>query len=61
MENNYFIQTGAMQGWQCPVCKRILSPWTTECPCQGQGKQTITTTDTQPKIAPYKGSTTAAF
>lgn len=39
-----YMQLGAMQGWQCPICKRILSPWTPECPCQGQGMETITTT-----------------
>ena len=21
------------QGWQCPVCGRILAPFVTECPC----------------------------
>ena len=31
-----FMQMGAMQGWQCPVCKRVLSPWTQECPCRGK-------------------------
>lgn len=34
---NNFIQSGASQGWQCPICKRILSPWTVECPCHGEG------------------------
>lgn len=24
---------GLMQGWQCPVCGRVLSPFTAECPC----------------------------
>ena len=28
-----YMQVGAQQGWQCPLCKRILSPWTAECPC----------------------------
>lgn len=41
-----FMQVGAQQGWQCPVCKRILSPWTPECPCRGQGMETITMTST---------------
>lgn len=42
---NGFLQLGAQQGWQCPICKRVLSPWTTECPCKGNGKvDTYTTT-----------------
>lgn len=58
-----FMQTGVQQGWQCPVCKRILSPWTIECPCRGQGMETYTTTDTEEgyKVVPYKESTTAEF
>lgn len=38
-----FTQNGAQQGWQCPICKRVLSPWTPECPCGGQGMMTYTT------------------
>lgn len=41
-----FMQVGAMQGWICPVCKRVLSPSMMECPCKGQGMQTFTTTST---------------
>lgn len=39
-----YMQVGAQQGWQCPLCKRILSPWTAECPCKGQqwGDLTVT-------------------
>lgn len=41
--NNFnFMQMGAMQGWQCPICKRILAPFVQECPCKGQGVQTVT-------------------
>lgn len=25
----------AMQGWQCPICKRVYSPFTTMCPYCG--------------------------
>lgn len=32
------------QGWQCPICGRILSPWTWECPCGGNGGR-YTTSD----------------
>lgn len=39
-----YMQVGAQQGWQCPICKRVLSPWTPECPCGGQGQKTWTTT-----------------
>lgn len=35
-----FYQVGAQQGWQCPICKRVLAPFIPECPCQGM--QTIT-------------------
>ena len=35
----------AQQGWQCPICGKVLAPFVPECPCQGQGGvQTITTT-----------------
>lgn len=40
--NMSFYQVGAQQGWQCPVCKRVLAPFVPECPCQGQGMQTTT-------------------
>lgn len=40
-----YMQLGAQQGWQCPICKRILAPFVSECPCQGQGQTTITTTN----------------
>lgn len=61
--NNHFMQMGAQQGWQCPVCKRVLSPWTIECPCRGQGMETYTTTGTEEgyKVVPYRESTTAEF
>lgn len=39
-----YMELGARQGWQCPICKRVLSPFTPECPCKGQGHRTITTT-----------------
>lgn len=39
-----FMQTGAQQGWICPVCKRVLSPSMMECPCKGQGVQIFTKT-----------------
>ena len=43
--NNEFLSTGASQGWQCPICKRVLAPFITECPCKGFGSQwTLTST-----------------
>ncbi len=42
---NYFMQVGPQQGWQCPICKRVLAPFVPECPCNGQGMQTITITN----------------
>lgn len=42
-----FMQTDMVpEGWRCPVCKRILSPWTIMCPCNGQGLKTEWTTST---------------
>lgn len=40
---NYHIYN-PQQGWQCPVCGKILAPWLSECPCQGLGSQTVTAT-----------------
>lgn len=42
VENSKNIQ----QGWQCPVCGRILAPFVTECPCEGRGNIYTTTNDT---------------
>ena len=42
MEIDY-TQVLAQQGWQCPVCKRVLAPFVPECPCGGQGLKTYTT------------------
>lgn len=41
-DNFNFMQVGAMQGWQCPICKRVLAPFVQECPCKGQGIATMT-------------------
>lgn len=27
----------APQGWQCPVCKRVYSPWVSKCEFCGEG------------------------
>lgn len=33
----------AMQGWQCPICKRVYSPFTHMCLyCSGKEKTTTT-------------------
>ena len=48
--NINYMQVLAQQGWQCPVCKRILAPFVSECPCGGQGMKTwITTSGTDNK------------
>lgn len=39
-------QMPSMQGWQCPICGRVMSPSTPCCPCNGRGWETITTTGT---------------
>lgn len=37
----------AQQGWQCPICKRVYSPFTPMCWYCGNGKQnTVTSTGT---------------
>ena len=47
--NINFMQLGAMQGWQCPICKRVLAPFVQECPCKGQGIATTTVATTDSK------------
>lgn len=48
-----YMQTNfAPQGWQCPVCKRVLAPFVQECPCGGQGMQTWTSTISTDDIKP---------
>ena len=44
---NYMYTNFAQQGWQCPICKRVLAPFVPECPCGGQGMLTWTTTSTE--------------
>lgn len=37
----------AMQGWQCPICKRVYSPFTHMCMCCGNKEvETITLPNT---------------
>ena len=43
---NYSNVVGGQYGWVCPICKRVLSPWTQECPYEGPSQQTWTTTTT---------------
>lgn len=43
MENN-FLSIKAQQGWQCPICGKVLAPWMCECPCRGNPQYTTTTT-----------------
>jgi hypothetical protein len=26
----------AQEGWQCPVCSKVLAPWMASCPCEGK-------------------------
>lgn len=49
MEENLF--RNAMQGWQCPICKRVYSPYTSMC-CYCGGNNEITTT-TFPNIGGF--------
>ncbi len=38
-------QLGAMQGWQCPLCKRIYGPFVRECFNCNNIKIEVKTTD----------------
>ena len=41
-----FPKIGVQQGWQCPVCGRVYSPFTQMCfYCQNNGQQTVITND----------------
>lgn len=41
-DSNYVIP-----GWQCPICKRILSPYVSICPCSiSSGTNSTNTTNT---------------
>ena len=44
---NYYHTGGAAQGWQCPICYRVLSPWTIECPCKGKPEWEKSVTDNE--------------
>ncbi len=33
------------QGWQCPICKRVLAPFVSMCPCSGLSCKTTMTVD----------------
>lgn len=37
--SNEFEGLFASQGWQCPLCKRVYSPYTPMCMYCGNGKQ----------------------
>jgi len=34
------------EGWQCPVCGRVWSPWTPGCTCGGNVNHNISVTGT---------------
>lgn len=40
MEKELF---GAMQGWQCPICKRVYSPFVQMCLHCGKKETQVTT------------------
>lgn len=40
---------GLIQGWQCPVCGRVLSPFTAECPCYREQQTPLNATTTAPR------------
>lgn len=42
-----FLQVGAQQGWECPRCHTINSPWQHQCSCKPNEFKTTTSTDTQ--------------
>jgi len=45
------------QGWQCPVCGRVMAPYYPFCPCGGNGPEIITTTGTAGNPAPPTSTT----
>ena len=52
---NIELEGFAQQGWQCPICKRVYSPFTSMCWYCGNGKQTTVTstgTDIYPGYIP---------
>lgn len=51
--SDYYYQRLAQQGWQCPMCKKILAPFVQECTCQMQN--TITTVSTTYKLREESG------
>ena len=40
-EEKFTASPVVQQGWQCPVCHRILSPLVKECPCHGEAKYDV--------------------
>lgn len=41
----------AMQGWQCPICKRVYSPYTQMCPyCGNQSSNLNVKPNTENKV-----------
>ena len=52
---NIEFEGSAQQGWQCPICKRVYSPFTPMCWYCGDSKQTTVTstgTDINPGYMP---------
>lgn len=47
-QNAQYVQ----QGWQCPLCGRVYSPWTSMCHYCGGDSKTFTVT-----TVPEKGTT----
>lgn len=43
--NINFVQ----QGWQCPICKKVLAPFMTECPYNHDEKTELKWTHTSTK------------
>ena len=53
--SNQFEGLFASQGWMCPICKRVYSPYTSMCFYCGGGQKTILTTTLEgvPSAKPY--------
>ena len=44
----------AQQGWQCPLCKKVLAPFMTYCPFHDIDSSKLSATNTTGKVSDIK-------